>query len=137
MKKQTQAILLLILALGMLAAALLLHDIVPKTVGGVLIGAGGGLLGAAVSMLAHARLRARNPELKRQEDIEAKDERNRLIRWRAQALAGSIVQWLVLALAYVMILLDLPLWLTLVTVLIFLSHAVISAALSVRYQKEM
>ncbi len=137
MKKQTLAILLLALALALLAAAFLLHGVLPKAVGGVLIGCGGGLLGAAVSMLAHARLQARHPELKRQEDIEVNDERNRLIRWRAQALAGSVTQWLVLALAYVMILLDLPLWLTLVTVLIYMSHTVLWLAISGKYQKEM
>ncbi len=137
MKKQTLSILLMALALALLAAALLLHGVVPKAVSGVLIGCGSGLLGAAVSMLAHARLQARHPELKRQEDIEANDERNRLIRWRAQALAGSVTQWLVLALAYVMILLDLPLWLTLVTVLIYACHTAIWLALSGKYQKEM
>jgi hypothetical protein len=137
MKKQTLAIFMLVIAVILLALIPILHDAVPKSVGGVMLGMGGGLLAAGISTLAQARQAIRHPEIQRQNDIEANDERNQMIRNRAQAQAGRVVQWLILALAFAMILLDLPLWLTLVTILVYLSFTVIWMVLAARYQKQM
>ena len=137
MKKQTLAILLFFVALAMLACALLLDNRIPKAVGGVLIGVGGGLGSAAVSLLVQARQRAKHPELSRLMDIEVNDERNRMIRWRAQAMAGNITQWLVMALAFVNILINGPLWLTLVITAVYMCYTIIWMVMAARYQKRM
>ena len=58
-------------------------------------------------------------------EIEEKDERNQLIRDKAQAKSGEILHWLLMAGAWIGIFLDAPMWITLLLVGIFLLKTVL------------
>lgn len=65
----------------------------------------------------------------RQAEIEAKDERNVAIRRRAQAVSGEVLQWAVMAAAWLAIGLGAPLWVTLAAVGVFLAKSVLELCL--------
>ncbi|MNE66406.1 hypothetical protein D3C80_1619560 [compost metagenome] len=80
---------------------------------------------------------AKNPGLEKQAIIDYHDERNTVIRNRAKAKAADITQWLIMAIAYVTILISAPLWVTLAVVVVFLIYHFMSHYLMVQYQKSM
>ena len=92
----------------LLVLSLLLDGRVPDSLGGMLCGIGSGLLAMAGSTLLNLRHEAKHPEMARQHDIEQKDERNVAIRNRAKAVSGEVLQWNVLAAAWLSIGLDAP-----------------------------
>ena len=59
------------------------------------------------------------------------------IRRRAKALAGDVLQWAVMAAAWVSIGFGAPLWVTLAAVVVFVLKSVLEVYLVVRYQREM
>lgn len=101
---------LLAMGIVLLVLSLLLDGRVPDSLGGMLCGIGSGLLAMAGSTLLNLRHEAKHPEMARQHDIEQKDERNVAIRNRAKAVSGEVLQWAVLAAAWLSIGLDAPLW---------------------------
>ena len=70
-------------------------------------------------------------------EIEEKDERNQLIRDKAQAKSGEILHWLLMAGAWIGIFLDAPMWITLLLVGIFLLKTVLDFIFMSYYQKKM
>ena len=58
-------------------------------------------------------------------EIEEKDERNQLIRSKAQAISGEILHWLLMAGAWVCIFFDAPLWIVLTLVGAFLLKTIL------------
>ena len=125
------------LSLVLPAAALLLRDRLPGSWSGVLIGVGAGIIGAALSGLLTLRWERRDPALARQNEIAARDERTAAIRSRSKARAGDILQWCVMGLAWLSILADAPLWLTLAAVGVFLLYSILSLAFMIRLEREM
>lgn len=87
-KKRTLYRTLLILGLGLLAAALaltaLLGDALPDTAGGAMVGVSSGLAAMGLANLLMLRQAEKDPRLARQTEIEEKDERNTAIRRRAK-----------------------------------------------------
>lgn len=79
----------------------------------------------------------KDPAVMRQAEIEAKDEHNVAIRRRAQAVSGEVLQWAVMAAAWLAIGLGAPLWVTLAAVGVFLAKSVLELCLMARYQREM
>ena len=79
----------------------------------------------------------KDPAAMRQAEIEANDERNVAIRRRAQAVSGEVLQWGVMAAAWLSIGLGAPLWVTLAAVGVFLAKSVLELCLMARYQREM
>ena len=73
----------------------------------------------------------------KQYEIESNDERNVIIKYRAKAAAGEVLQWIVLATSWVAIFFDAPLWAILAIVGIFLFKIILETCLMARYQKEM
>ena len=65
------------------------------------------------------------------------DERNVAIRRRAKAASGDILQWLVMAGAWVTIIAGTKLWITLVLIGVFLLKTVIELALMAYYRGKM
>ena len=59
------------------------------------------------------------------------------IRRRAKALAGDVLQWAVMAAAWVSIGFGAPLWVTLAAAVVFVLKSVLEVYLVVRYQREM
>ena len=139
MRKRSARFYWAAMALGLVlpAAALLLRDRFPGSWSGVLIGVGAGIFGAALSGLLMLRWERRDPALARQNEIAARDERTAAIRSRSKARAGDILQWCVMGLAWLSILADAPLWLTLAAVGLFLLYSILSLAFMIRLEREM
>ena len=120
---------LLAMGIVLLVLSLLLDGRVPDSLGGMLCGIG--------STLLNLRHEAKHPEMARQHDIEQKDERNVAIRNRAKAVSGEVLQWNVLAAAWLSIGLDAPLWVPLAATGVFVAKSVLELYLMIRYEREM
>ena len=130
------------LALGVMGAvlallSLLLEGRVSDPVGGMLMGTGSGLFAFGFCQWRMRRWEEKDPARMRQAAVEANDERNVAIRRRAQAVSGEVLQWAVMAAAWLSIGLGAPLWVTLVAVGVFLAKSVLELCLMARYQREM
>lgn len=141
MKAKTKQTLYLILGiLGLVLAAVakfLPAQVWNKTQIGAVTGVGAGLFGFGLVKWWVERWNEKNPEIVKQNEIERKDERNQLIRSKAQALSGEILHWLLMGGAWAAILLDAPLWVTLAFVGVFLLKTVLDLAFIAYYQRRM
>ena len=137
--KKKPFLYLMITMLGVISVAfgIILYNKIPDNVDGVLTGLGVGLASAGISMWRFFRMEKKDPEKWKQHEIESQDERNVIIRLKAQAKAGEILQWAVMAVAWVAIFLDAPLWVILTAIGIFFFKTVLELILMSRYQKEM
>ena len=141
MKAKTKQTLYLILGiLGLVLAAVakfLPAQVWNKTQIGAVIVVGAGLFGFGLVKWWVERWNEKNPEIVKQNEIERKDERNQLIRSKAQALSGEILHWLLMGGAWAAIILDAPLWVTLAFVGVFLLKTVLDLAFIAYYQRRM
>ncbi len=119
------------------AAKLICNDIWTHTQIGAAIGVGAGLFGFGLSKFLFSRWEEKEPALMKQNAIEAKDERNQLIRSKAQAISGEVMHWIAMAGAWVAIFLDAALWITLAFVGVFLLKTVLDIILIAYYQSRM
>ncbi len=109
----------------------------PKSIDGIFIGVGAGLLALGISNLIMKHWETTQPDLMKQNQIEFLDERNTMIRNRAKAKVSGIIQWFVMGIAYVTILISAPLWVTLAVVGVFLLKNILELYFMNKYQKEM
>ena len=137
MNKKRLGVILLAAGAALLILGLLLGDRVSDAMGGMLFGAGSGLMAMGISRLLTARYDARHPQQARRSEIEQRDERNVAIRRRAQAVAGEALQWAVIVAAWISVGLGAPLWVTLAAVGVFVAKSVLELVLMARYQREM
>ncbi len=141
MKAKTKQTLYLILGiLGLVLAAVakfLPAQVWNKAQIGAVIGVGAGLFSFGLVKWWVERWNEKNPEIVKQNEIERKDERNQLIRSKAQALSGEILHWLLMGGAWAAIILDAPLWVTLAFVGVFLLKTVLDLAFIAYYQRRM
>lgn len=138
MRRKTKAYLALAVGgLAVLAAAVLLRTRVADLLHGVLTGAGCGVSALGLSRFLGCRVEETHPAYQKANEIEQTDERNIAIRRRARALSGTILQWLIMTTAWIAILLDAPLWVTLALVGAFLTKTLLETILTVHYQKVM
>ena len=122
-----------LLAMGVLLGERVLSD----AMGGMLVGVGSGLLAMGAVQLLMRRYDVKHPQQARQSEIEQRDERNVAIRRRAQAVSGEVLQWGVMAAAWLSVGLGAPLWVTLAAVGVFVAKSVLELYLMLRYQREM
>lgn len=137
LKRKSFYVMTLIIGIVLFSSSFLFRGEELKTISGVLIGIGAGLFGMSIANLWMKRFEEKNPDIIRDNEIEFKDERNTMIRYRAKAKAGDIIQWFIMGIAYLLIVIDAPLWLILITVGGFLLYNVISLYYMGKYQKEM
>ena len=137
LKKKTVYIVIILTGMVLIALSFLFRAEDVKTLSRVLIGIGSALLGSGIAKLWMKNYEEKNPDIAKENDIEFKDERNTLIRYRAKAKAGDIIQWFIMGIAYLLIIIDAPLWVILVTVGIFLLYNVLGIFYMGKYQKEM
>ena len=104
---------------------------------GILLGTGAGVLGANIAKLYFINLEKKNPDIVKENEIELKDERNVLILQKAKAKSADITQWLIMLVAYLEILVNAPLWITLVTIGIFVLYNIIQIYYVNKFNKEM
>lgn len=136
--RKTLYLALVIAGICLVAAALILREVrVPDSLGGALMGSGSGLAAMGLAQLLTLRAERKDPVQARKKEIEVHDERNVAIRRRAKALSGDVLQWAVLAAAWVSIGFGAPLWVTLAAVVVFVLKSVLEVYLVVRYQREM
>ena len=136
--KKALYIALVIAGVCLATAALILREArVPDSVGGALMGSGSGLAAMGLAQLLTLRAERKDPVQARKKEIEVHDERNVAIRRRAKALAGDVLQWAVMAAAWVSIGFGAPLWVTLAATVVFVLKSVLEVYLVVRYQREM
>ena len=128
---------LLACGVALMVLSLVLEGHVSDSIGGMFMGAGCGLMGFGGSQVLMRHREKRDPAVMRQAEIEAKDERNVAIRLRAQAVSGEVLQWAVMAAAWLGIGLGAPLWVTLASVGVFLAKSVLELYLMARYQRGM
>lgn len=134
--KKTLYIAFAIVGLCLIAAALLFREL-PDSMGGTLMGSGGGMAAIGLTQLLMLHLDSKDPAQARRKEIEEMDERNVAIRRRAKALSGDVLQWVVIAAAWVSIGFGAPLWVTMAAVVVFVLKSVLEVCLMVRYQREM
>ena len=108
-----------------------------KTLSAVLIGIGTALLGFGIAKWLIALWGEKNPDIMRANEVEMKDERNQMIRNRAQAVSGEVLHWLTIAGAWICILTDSPLWIILFFVALFIFKTILDFAFMAHYQKKM
>lgn len=120
-----------------LAAKFLSQDYLSDSQSGAMIGVGAGLFGFGISKWCFGIWNEKNPELMKQNEIEANDERNQLIRMKAQALCGEILHWLLMVGAWIGIFVNAPLWIILLLVGVFLLKTVLDLILMAYYQRKM
>lgn len=139
LRKKSFYIITLLVGVVLLGAALYFRMFpeFPKSVGGVCIGIGAGLFGMSVSNLYMKRLEKTDPEIVKQNEIEYADERNTMIRNKAKAKVGDIIQWFIMGIAYVTILIGTSLWVTLTVVGVFLLKYLLEIYFTSKYQNEM
>ncbi len=136
--RKTLYLALVIAGICLVAAALILREVrVPDSLGGALMGSGSGLAAMGLAQLLTLRAERKDPVQARKKEIEVHDERNVAIRRRAKALSGDVLQWAVLAAAWVSIGFGAPLWVTLAAVVVFVLKSALEVYLLVRYQREM
>lgn len=137
LKKKSFYVMTLMIGIALLGSSFLLRGEGLKTISGVLIGIGAGLFGMSIANLWMKGFEEKNPEIMKDNEIEFKDERNTMIRNRAKAKAGDIIQWFIMGIAYLLIAIDAPLWMILITVGGFVLYHFISLYYMNKYQKEM
>ena len=120
-----------------LAARFILKDLLSDSQIGAMIGVGAGLFGFGISKWCFGLWSEKNPELMKQNEIEANDERNQFIRLKAQALCGEILHWLLMVGAWIGIVVDAPLWVILLLAGIFLLKTILDLILMAYYQRKM
>ena len=136
-KKSLFFLVIGILGIALIVSAIVLNGKVSDAVDGRLMGVGAGLTGLGISMWQFFRWIKKDPAKWKQYEIESNDERNVIIKFRAKAIAGEVLQWTVMVAAWVAIFLDAPLWVILTAVGVFLFKTVLEMCLMARYQKEM
>ncbi len=137
LKKTSIYIIMLVVGICLLASGIFFQELVQKSVQGVLLGLGAGLIGMNIANLYAKHIDKKNPQMAKRKEIEIKDERNTIIRNQAKAKAADITQWFVIGIAFITVLLNAPLWLTLVIVMVFLLYYILGIYYTSKYQKEM
>ncbi len=99
LKKKKFYIIMLFVGIGLIAVGIILNGEVVKSVQGILLGLGAGFIGMNIANLYMKHNETKNPALAKQNEIEFKDERNTIIRNRAKAKAGDIIQWFIIGIA--------------------------------------
>ena len=137
--KTSTKIYLILAAAGVLlaAAAILFKGALTDAQTGAALGVGAGLIGFGLAKFFVGRYEEKNPELFKLKVIEEKDERNQIIRSKAQAVSGEIIHWTLMAGAWIAMALDAPLWVTLAFVGVFLLKTALDIAFMAYYQKRM
>lgn len=139
-KKAKTRLYLVIGILGVvfaLAAKFVLKDFLSDSQSGAIIGVGAGLCGFGISKWCFGIWSEKNPEIMKQNEIEANDERNQFIRIKAQALCGEILHWLLMVVAWICIVIDAPMWVILLFVGAFLLKTILDLILMAYYQRKM
>ncbi|WP_195236990.1 hypothetical protein [Romboutsia sp. 1001285H_161024_C4] len=138
-KKRSFIILILgvVLAIvGLLASIFVDKGDIISRLFGLVFALGFGLIGGGLGSLYKIKRIEKIPGKSKQMEIEYKDERNELIRDKANAKAGDISNWFVLLIAYICIIMGYPTWLVFLILGVFLLKYILWILLINKYNKE-
>ncbi|WP_019850001.1 hypothetical protein [Desulfitobacterium sp. PCE1] len=133
----TRYIIFILLGVIVLAVGIFVIDDNLKTIAGLCIGIGAGLIGMNVANLIMNLYYKKHPAIKKQSDIESKDERTVAITNKAKAKAFDIMIKILIVIPFLMVLIDLPLWMILATVALYVFGFCVQIYLTIRYSNEM
>lgn len=133
-KKPMFYITFLIVSITMMIGSLFVEF---NPISGLLLGSGAIIWGTCIANLYFINFEKKNPKVIKENEIEFKDERNVLILQRAKAKSADITQWLSMAIAFLTIIVNAPLWITLATVAIFVLYTIIQIYYINKFNKEM
>lgn len=122
---------------GLLASIFLDKGEVVSRLSGLIFALGFGLIGGGLGGLYKIRHIEKIPGKSKQMEIEYKDERNELIRDKANAKAGDISNWFVLLIAYICIIMGYPIWLVFLILGVFLLKYILWILLINKYNNEL
>lgn len=111
-------IALLVLGLALVIAGAF---VVQQRWSGILIGVGAGVLGMSVAQLITQHVMMKNPALEKQQKIGQSDERNIQINNYAKGKAFDLLQILALPFFLILVLADVPLWVVLLAIVLYLA----------------
>ncbi len=138
MRRKTRLFLLISVAgIILLVLALIFKGQMSNKIEGCVTGIGSAMFALGFTKYVFGRFEEKNPQQMRQNEIEAKDERNLAIRYRSQAMSGLVLQWMAIGIAWVSILADGPLWVTLAAIGVFLGKTMLEMILMAYYQNKM
>lgn len=138
MRTKTKLYLILgLCGIALLALVVSLRGSLTPPADSILIGLGSVMVGLGVGKFTFARFEETHPQELRQAEIESRDERNLAIRFRSQAQSGLVLQWLIMAAAWLCILTDGPLWFILAAVGAFLGKTILELGLMAYHQQRM
>jgi len=138
MSKKVLNIISLVFGLSLAVFGLVfLRGATVKSLGGVCIGVGAGLFGVNISNLLLINYNKRHPKESKISEIEFADERNTMIRNTAKAKTLDIIQWFIMGIAYISILINSPLWVTLIIVSVFVLKQILEFYFMNKFQKEL
>ena len=135
--KRTFYLIVGIVGIALMVASVVLDSRVSDALDGTLMGVGAALTGVGISMWRYYSMEKKDPAKWKRQEIETRDERNVAIRNRAKAVAGEVLQWTVLVGAWIAAFVDVPLWVPLACVGVFLGKTILELWLTARYQKIM
>lgn len=138
MRKKSFNIILLMIGVILIALSFtFLKGEAYKTFNGACLGIGAGAIGLAFSNLLMLHWYHKHPKELKQSEIDSKDERSEIIRYKAKAKCSDMIQWAVMAAAWVTIFANFPLWITLLLVGIFLLKDILEFILMNKYNNQM
>ena len=105
--------------------------------GGVFLIAGAILENYGFQKLYRLSYEKEFPDLVHKEEIERRDERNRMIRLMAKAKSADVVQWLILLAAALIYFSDYPMWPVWVLIGVFTLRYAVEQYYMMKYKKEM
>lgn len=133
----TRHFILIILGIIALAVGFLVLGDKYKSVSGLCIGIGAGVVGMSIANLIITLYYRKHPDIKKLNDIESKDERTIIITNKAKAKSFDIIIKILMIIPFLMILIDLPLWMIFATIALYLFGFFAQIYLTIRYSKEM
>jgi len=136
LRKKSFYIITIIIGLCLVGLSFFIQKEDLKAISGICMGIGAGLFGMSAGNLIVKCIEEKDPSVSKQIEIEYRDERNIQIRNRAKAKAGDITQFFIIGVAYLTILIDAPLWVTLVTIGVFLVYNILGVYFMNKYNKE-
>lgn len=126
-----------VLGIVLVVVGLFLPGSVPKAVAGLCLGIGSGLAGMSAANLYMASYYEKHPALQKQATIDARDERTIAITDKAKARAFDITRHILIAVAFVYILTNAPLWMTLLIVGVYVFGSVVQFSNMAKLNNEM
>jgi hypothetical protein len=120
-----------------LATGIFVMDDHSKSIAGFCFGIGTGLMGMYIAKLIIYLYYERHPALKKQSEIDSKDERTVAITYKAKAKAFDITTAILMIIPFLLILIDVSLWMILATIAIYLFGFFVQIYCTIQYGKQM